>query len=170
MAKIVKLFDFTLCDLPDVLFQIKVHQKDIDQMLVKASEHFLTIEEQTGEIQKGDIAAICIKCEDKFLCSDCERLSVGRGFFSEEIEQALIGKKKGDTFTTEVEGTSVEITVLWNKRRIIPELTDEMAARLGIENVTNREEYIAYAIAELGNRDKEKKQKAIWLMVSKKLL
>ncbi len=169
MARLVKMYDFKQYDLPDALFQIKVYQKDVDQMLFKAEEHFLTIEEQMGEIQKGDIVAVCIKSEDKLLTSDCERFSVGKGFFSEEIEQALIGKKKGDIFTTEVDGKKAEITVLWSRRRIVPQLTDEMAAKLGIEDVSNKEEYITYVISELENESKEKKQKAIWNLVSKRL-
>ncbi len=170
MVKVLKLYDFTQCVLPDVLFDIKIPQKSIDEKLTKAAEHFLAIEEQEGAIEKGDIVGIKIASEDSFLASECERLSVGKGFFSKEIEAALIGKKKGDTFATEADGAQASITVLWVKRRVVPKFTDAMAAAMNVEDVTNVQEYTDYVIQELVDEDKEKKQNAIWNMVSKKLL
>ena len=170
MVKVLKLYDFTQCVLPDVLFDIKIPQKSIDEKLTKAAEHFLAIEEQEGAIEKGDIVGIKIASEDSFLASECERLSVGKGFFSKEIEAALIGKKKGDTFATEADGAQASITVLWVKRRVVPKFTDAMAAAMNVEDVTNVQEYTDYVTQELVDEDKEKKQNAIWNMVSKKLL
>ena len=170
MAKLIKVYDFKQCELPEPLFKITIKQKDIDHMVFKAAEHFLTIEDRTDEIQEGDIVAVKIKSDDAFVASECERMTVGKGYFSPEIEEALMGKKKGDSFGMTVDGAHAEIDVLWVKRRVVPELNDEMAAKLEIEDVTSRDEYIAYATSELENVEKEKKQNAIWLMVSKELL
>lgn len=197
MVKVLKLFDFTKCELPDVLFDIKVKQEDIDFEIIKAAEHFLTIEQQDGPIENGDIVAVKIVSEDILLASECERLSVGKGFFSKDIESALVGKKKGETFTVTVggsvdgsdglldgsqdasqdglqdgsqDGTKAEVTVLWIRRRVVPKFTDEMASAMGVEDVSTVSEYTDYVTEELANEDKEKKQNAIWLMVSKKLL
>ena len=170
MVKILKLYDFRNCELPDVLFQIKVKQKKIDEKIFKAAEHFLTIEDCDDEIKTGDIVALKIDSDDSFVQSECERLSVGKGFFSEDVEKELIGKKQGDTFNACLNDSKAEITVLWVKRRMVPELTDEMAAKMDVEDVTTREEYVDYVTAELESEEKEKKQNAIWLMVSKKLL
>ena len=181
MVKVLKLFDFKKCELPDVLFDIKVKQEDIDFEIRKAAEHFLTIEQQDGPIENGDIVAVKIVSEDILLASECERLSVGKGFFSKDIETALVGKKKGENFTVTVngsqdgsqdgsDGTKAEVTVLWVRRRVVPKFTDEMASAMGVEDVTTVSEYTDYVTEELANEDKEKKQNAIWLMVSKKLL
>ena len=181
MVKVLKLFDFKKCELPDVLFDIKVKQEDIDFEIRKAAEHFLTIEQQDGPIENGDIVAVKIVSEDILLASECERLSVGKGFFSKDIETALVGKKKGETFSVTVDGsqdgsqdgsdgTKAEVTVLWVRRRVVPKFTDEMASAMGVEDVSTVSEYTDYVTEELANEDKEKKQNAIWLMVSKKLL
>ena len=170
MVKVLKTWDYTKCELPEKLFEIRVPQAKIDEKIRKAAEHFLTIEEQNSAIEKGDIVAIKIVSADSFLASECERLSVGRGFFSQKIEAALIGKKKGETFAVEAEEAPAEITVLWVKRRVVPELTDEMAAEMGIEDVGTVQEYTDYVTQELADEDKEKKQNAIWLIVSKKIL
>ena len=170
MVKVLKLFDFTKCELPEKLFDIRIPQKDIDFELKKAAEHFLTIEPQDGPIENGDIVAVKIVSEDAFLACDCERLSVGRGFFSKDIEAALVGRKKGDVFSVTADGSPAEVTVLWIKRRIVPQLTDEMAAAMDVEDVSTVQEYTDYVTQELVNENKEKKQNAIWLMVSKKLL
>ncbi len=169
MVKILELFDFTQCVLPEQLFDIKIPQKEIDKKIETAAEHFLTIEEQNDAVRKGDIVAVKIESSDSFLQSDCARFSAGKGFFSEEIEQAVIGKKKNDTLSLEVNGSPAQVTILWVKRRIVPELTDAMAAEMGIEDVNSVQEYTEYATSELVEEDKEKKQNAIWLLVSKKL-
>ena len=170
MVKILKLYDYTQCPLPDKLFEIKIPQKKIDEKIEKAAEHFLAIEEQTGAIQKGDIVAIKMVSTDPLLASECERFSVGKGFFDKDIEAALIGKKKGDTFSAAVDNASAEITVLWVKRRVVPKFTDAMASQMGIEDVATVQEYTDYVTQELVEEDKEKKQNAIWNMVSKKII
>ena len=170
MVKVLKLYDYTQCPLPEKLFEIRIPRKKIDEKIENAAEHFLAIEEQTGAIQKGDIVAIKIGSTDPFLASECERLSVGKGFFDKDIEAALIGKKKGDTFSSAVNDASAEITVLWVKRRVVPKFTDAMAAQMGIENVATVQEYTDYVTQELVEEDKEKKQNAIWNMVSKKII
>ena len=170
MARVIEQYDFTQCELPAALFDIRVHQKDIDSMVHKAAEHFLSIENEDNGIFKGDIVAVSLRSSDPFYCSECERFTVGKGFFSVPIEDSLIGRRPGECYSLSVDGSAVEITVLWDKRRIVPELTDEMAAHLGIDDVSTRDEYIAYATAELENKDKEKKQNAIWLLVQKEML
>ena len=170
MVKILKLYDYTQCPLPEKLFEIKIPQKKIDEKIEKAAEHFLAIEEQTGAIQKGDIVAIKMVSTDPLLASECERFSVGKGFFDKDIEAALIGKKKGDTFSAAVDNASAEITVLWVKRRVVPKFTDAMASQMGIEDVATVQEYTDYVTQELVEEDKEKKQNAIWNMVSKKII
>ena len=170
MVKVLKLYDYTQCPLPEKLFEIRIPQKKIDEKIEKAAEHFLAIEEQAGAIQKGDIVAIKIVSTDPFLASECERLSVGKGFFDKDIEAALTGKKKGNTFSTAVNDASAEITVLWVKRRVVPKFTDAMAAQMGIEDVATVQEYTDYVTQELVEEDKEKKQNAIWNMVSKKII
>ena len=170
MVKVLKTYDYTKCELPEKLFQIKIPQKKIDEKLKTAAEHFLTIEEVNDKIKKGDIVAIRIVSDDVLLASECERLSVGKGYFSEAIESALIGKKKDDEFTLDNNGEKSEIKVLWVRRRIVPVLTDKMVKALDIEDVTTVDEYKDYVTDGLVEEDKEKKNNAIWLMVSKKML
>ena len=170
MVKVLKLYDYTTCVLPEKLFEIKIPQKKIDEKIEKAAEHFLTIEEQKGAIETVDIVAVKIVSADSLLASECERLSVGKGFFSKDIEAALVGKKKGDSFSLTVDGTPADITVLWVRRRVVPKFTDAMAKAMDIEDVSNVREYTEYVTQELVEEDKEKKNNAIWLMVSKKLL
>ncbi len=172
MTKVTKLYDFTQCELPDSLFNIKIHQKDIDKEVITAAEHFLTLEEQDGEIIAGDIVAVSVKSADELMNSDCDRFVIGKGFYSDEVENALLGKKKGDTVSVKYNDADADITVLSVVRRIVPELTDEMAAKLQIEDeeISTRDEYIDYVKSQLESEDKEKKQNAIWTLVSRKLL
>ena len=170
MIKILKLFDFKKCELPEKLFEIKIPQAKIDEKIEKAAEHFLTIEEQDGAVQNGDIAAVRIESPDSSIQSDCERFSVGKGFFYQEIDSEILGKQKGDSFSLKIGDVSAKITVLWVKRRVVPDFTDAMAAQMGIEDVANVREYTDYVTQELADEEKEKKQNGIWLLVSKKII
>lgn len=170
MVKILKLYDFTKCELPDKLFEIKIKQKDIDDLIEKAAEHFLTIKEREGAVQKGDIAAVKIECADPVISSECERFSVGKGYFYAEIDSAVVGKKKGDVFSVNIGGTDAKVSLLWVRYRSVPEFTDDMAAKMGIEDVSTVGEYTDYVTDELVNAEKEKKQEALWLLVSKKII
>ena len=170
MAKVKVLFDFKQAQLPDRLFQIQVKRSAIEKKLYETAERFLTIESQEGEIIKNDIVAVCLKSEKPYLASECERLRVGRGFFYPEVEEALMDKKAGESFSCEIDGEKVEVEILSVKRRVVPALCDAYIKELGLDEISTLAEYTEYVTAELAEEDKEKKEAAICKLVNRQLV
>ncbi len=84
---------------------------------------------------------------------------VGKGLFSRELEQGMIGMKQGETGTVLVKGEPVSVTIEGITREVLPEPTDELAARCGIAWIHTGEDIIKYcrgkqfdeALAEQGD-------------------
>lgn len=79
-------------------------------------------------------------------------LRIGSGAFIPGFEEALIGKEIGketvidvtfpDEYTEELAGKPAEFTVKINYVNVLPELTDELAVKLGYENKAKYEEHL----------------------------
>lgn len=70
-------------------------------------------------------------------------LRVGRGLFSPELEQGILGMIPGETRTLELPGARAEVTIRTIKRRVLPPLTDETVASWGMNGISTVAELIA---------------------------
>ncbi len=86
---------------------------------------------EAEEVQDQDTAVITCSSELPRFNRESLPLRVGVGLFSRELEQQLIGWKKGQTGTVTVQGKPVSVTVQAIQREVLPEITDELAARSG---------------------------------------
>lgn len=91
--------------------------------------------------------------KDDFVRLDCESdtpgyqkkdldVRVGRGLFSPELEQGILGMAAGETRTLDLPAAAVKVTVRSISRRILPPLTDEAAASWGMEGVSTVDDLI----------------------------
>lgn len=76
-------------------------------------------------------------------------VSLGRGLYNKELEDALVGCKVGDTVSLTIQEQPVTATVLEIKRKQVPEPTDEMVAALEAKDMKNQPihtvaDYIAF--------------------------
>ncbi len=101
-------------------------EKDTVNFLRRYAE---TVEAE--EVQDQDTAVISCSSELPRFNRKSLPLRVGVGLFSKELEQQLIGWKKGQTGTVTVQGKLVTVTVESVRREILPEITDALAARTG---------------------------------------
>ena len=170
MAKVIHLFDYRKAELPEHLFKIKIRHQAIEARMKEAAERFLTIEAQSGEIIENDIVAVSIKSDCPWVNSESEYFRVGQGYSYPEIEAQIKGKKVGDEFQCEIDGQPASVKVLSVKRRIVPELTDAHVVCLDIEGVSTVAEYEKYIQNILAEEDKEKKLKAVCILVNRQLI
>jgi trigger factor len=107
-----------------------------------------------AEIAKGDFAVLDLagRVDGQLhpkLKADNHTLQAGAGMIYPEVDEALIGKKEGDSFSAtvtlspeleekELAGKSAEllVTVRAIKQKVLPELDDAFAAQLGGESKT----------------------------------
>lgn len=114
-------------------------------------------------------AGTAVSSGDQVLCalrSGCPRFNrenvrfvAGSSMFHKELEALSIGMSTGETREIDLPEGRVSLTVRSVMNRVVPELTDAMAEALGLEGVSNLEEYRAYLLVQQKERYLEQ---AVW--------
>lgn len=91
---------------------------------------------------------------------------VGRGLFSKELEQGLLGMKPGEPRDIAIPEGTAAVTVRSIRRRVLPPLTDETVASWGMDGVSTVEALIASVKVEACDRYVEDMAEAVALEVS----
>lgn len=89
-----------------------------------------------GDVATLDLSSDLKKFDRKGLC-----LNVGAGLFSKALEATLPGHAVGETYTADVDGHAVRVTVAGCRRAVVPEFSDQLAAAQGIPGVTDMASY-----------------------------
>ncbi len=121
-----------------------VTQEMIDEQLDALRNQFAELDDYEGELSEGDFAMIDLAASkdgddiEEAAASDM-MYEIGSGSFVEGIDELLVGASVGDTVTgtgtlpdgyTAFGGEEVDVslTVTAAKKKVLPELTDEMVA------------------------------------------
>ena len=135
-SKAVKVFDYSGLDLSEFIPEFtpdkEVLKKDLDRVLKAYGKK---IEGETAEA--GDMIVITCESDKPKFNKKGITVILGKGYFSKELEEKLIGIKKGEKFTLEAEGTIVSGTVDKISRTILPEMNDESIAARGMEGISS---------------------------------
>lgn len=157
-TRIISGPDFCEIDVPEALFELKISKSILKNGARDAAERFLTIIPVDGPMQPGDIVAVKYPDDSAEGGAAEAHFSAGRGFFQADAERALLGAMVGETRRISLWGSVMPVTVTSIKRRSVPEFTDEIVKRLGIEGVSTVAEYEKHLIdrrAERLRRDRE---------------
>ncbi len=129
-------------------------QADVDEAvrkaLLKGRQVLMPMGVGQG-IEAGDVVTLAVRSQLPRFNKSAVPVTVGSGFYDKELEQALLGHHVGDSFTTLVKGTEVQVTVLEAKRRSVPTLKDEMVEELGIPDVHTLSQYRVYYQKQMMN-------------------
>ncbi len=133
-SKAIKVFDYRNLDLSEYIPEFtpdeEVLKKDLDRMLKAYGKKI-----EGESVESGDMIVLSCESETPKFNKKSITVMVGKGFFSKELEEKLVGIKKGEEFRLEADGAKITGNVEKITRTIIPELTDESVADLGIEGV-----------------------------------
>ncbi|MCR4708961.1 MAG: hypothetical protein K5653_01740 [Clostridiales bacterium] len=144
-SKAVKVFDYKNLDLSEYIPEFapdeEALKKDMDRMLKAFG---MKIEGES--VEAGDMAVITCTSETPKFNKKEITVIVGKGYFSKELEEKLIGVKKGENFSLEADGALVNGTVDRIVRPVVPEMTDESIAKLGIEGVGSVKDLKAFCV------------------------
>lgn len=144
-TKMIGSFDMNTVDIdsmiPDYQVDEKLLNRDIERIL-KANG----TRTEVDEVQAGDTVVLsCISKNSKFN-KDNITVIVGKGLYSKELENALIGRKVGEEHIYRINDFSVMATVKKCERIILPELTDENVAAFGNDEYSSVRELKKYCI------------------------
>lgn len=121
----------------------KAYKKEMDFIKNKNSTW-----EEAGEVTDGALIVCDMESADPFFSRENMKIMVGQGFFHKKLEAMCVGLKKGTAGVLDVDGEKVTVTVRSIQQKKIPVITDEMIEALGIEGVSNVEQYEARLIRE----------------------
>ncbi|GFI36500.1 trigger factor [Lachnospiraceae bacterium] len=121
----------------------KAYKKEMDFIKNKNSTW-----EEAGEVTDGALIVCDMESTDPFFSRENLKIMVGQGFFHKKLEAMCVGLKKGTAGVLDVDGEKVTVTVRSIQQKKIPVITDEMIEALGIEGVSNVEQYEARLIRE----------------------
>ena len=121
----------------------KAYKKEMDFIKNKNSTW-----EEAGEVTDGALIVCDMESADPFFSRENLKIMVGQGFFHKKLEAMCVGLKKGTAGVLDVDGEKVTVTVRSIQHKKIPVITDEMIEALGIEGVSNIEQYEARLIRE----------------------
>ncbi len=131
--------------------KVKISDKDVNEYIERLREMQAVLKPKLAgsKAEKGDVAVVDISGkidgrEDERLKVENHSLQIGAKLIYPEVDDALVGKSEGDSFTVKVKlsdkikdkdlaGKEAELTVSVRalKRRVLPDLDDKFAESLG---------------------------------------
>ena len=120
-----------LADYHDAPFERNVTVACPEEYIQTQMKHLTRSFKKTGsveKIEKGDVVVLALQSELAKFNRPMVPLTVGGRLFDAELEEQLVGRCVGETFTAMVQDKAVTVTVKQASRTIFPEPTDEMAA------------------------------------------
>lgn len=121
----------------------KAYKKEMDFIKNKNSTW-----EEAGEVTDGALIVCDMESANPFFSRENLKIMVGQGFFHKKLEAMCVGLKKGVAGVLDVDGEKVTVTVRSIQQKKIPVITDGMIEALGIEGVSDVEQYEARLIRE----------------------
>lgn len=146
-SRVLKAADYRSVDIGGLLKPFEPDDAALEAELRRLTNPYIRWEEG-----KTAAAGDQVTCR---LVSDCPRFNkekvrfvAGSGMFHQELEALAIGMKAGETRKTVLPEGGVALTVTGVMKRIIPELSDEMVEKLGLEGIRTLEEYRTYLLEQ----------------------
>ena len=120
--------------------------------------------EKAEVVEKGDAVVLAVESGLPRFNRPMVQVAVGSGMYDRELEEQLVGRAVGGTFTAQVQGKPVTVTVKQAARTVFPEPTDGMVAEYaasqeGMEDVKTVADYRRWAQKQYQD---EKRQEALY--------
>ena len=145
-----KVLSFAEYDQVDISMYKKVFK--LDEKAYKKEMDFIKNKnstwEEAGEVTDGALIVCDMESANPFFSREDLKIMVGQGFFHKKLEAMCVGLKKGTAGVLDVDGERVTVTVRSIQQKKIPVITDGMIEALGIEGMSNVEQYEARLIRE----------------------
>ncbi len=146
-SEAVKIADYRDYDISQYVGGFEVDEglieKDINRLLNKNGKRI-----EAQKVQKDDLVVLSCQSDEPKYNKKSITVSIGKGLFSKELEEKLIGLEVGKEYSIDVSDTMVTVRIEKITRVLLPKLTDETAALWGIEGVTDLKSLRKYCISK----------------------
>lgn len=168
-SKLKKMCSFNDISINKELLYIDVDQNKIKDAVNRLKDKYLAIREVVNGILLGDIVNVELKSVMKKYNKN-EQVIVGKNSFYNQLEEQLLGMKKGDTKTIEISDNEVFLKIINVKRRITPDLTDIMVKNENINGVSTINDYIKHIYDNIVASSKKNKIRDISMNLSNEVI
>lgn len=160
-SKVLEIYDLKNVNVPEELLRIEVDKSKLKDALMRvAKKKSVTIEVNDAIISGDQIIAEMRSSVDKF--NKNIPIVIGMGLFNKSFEDKLLGLKKNEVKCISVDGSTVEVKITDIKRKTVPDVTNDMIMKLGIEGVSTVDEFNRYSFDEAASKIKEEKLSKIY--------
>ena len=141
-SKAVEICDFRTLDPGRWAPPFTMDEEELKERLDRLrSRHGLMTE--AGRVEPDDFVTLDSHSDTPKFEKTNLNLRVGRGLFSPELEQGILGMTAGETRELELPEARARVTVRSVKRRVLPPLTDETVAAWDMDGISTVEALIA---------------------------
>ncbi len=134
LSKAVSVYDYRNIDLRKYAPPFAMEPSELQQRLNKLRTRHGQMQ-SADFVQQDDFVTVDMNSElPKYQKSDLS-LRVGKGLLSPELERAIIGMHAGGRKTLSIPEGQVEVKIVAVRRRVLPELTDEVVRSWSIDGV-----------------------------------
>lgn len=151
-SKLTRLADFKEMDISKEMANVEMDPMEIQKSLTKIVKKYVVMKD-ADSVQKGDFVTVDLKSDEKRYNKIDVPINIGSGLFDLEFETNVVDIKKGENRDIKINGFDVNVTVKSIKRRVVPEITDEMIMDLHIEGISTVNDYKNY-IVEKASKEK----------------
>ncbi len=133
-SKLLRAGDPMEADISQFKVPLTVDEAVYERDLLNFRRRF-AVTEEAEEVAAQDTVTLTCRSELPRFCKEHVGIRVGQGLFSRELENQLIGWKKGQSGAVTVKEKPVEVTVERIQRETLPEVDDALAARCGMPGI-----------------------------------
>lgn len=144
-SKALSVFDFRGADISQFIPDYKIDESQLESdmnRVLRAHGKMVSAE----EVKTGDQTEISCVSENSKFNKEKVFVLVGKGLYSRELEEKIVGMKKGEEKEITVGGEKVRVCVKSITRTILPEVIDENVASFGIDGVSTVKDFRRYCI------------------------
>ena len=146
-SRVLQIKDYREVDITPLLKPFVPDEAALETELRRLTNPYVRWE--TGETASAGDQVVCR------LVSDCPRFNkekvrfvAGSGMFHKELEALVIGMTLGEAREADLSEGRVSLTLTGVMNRVVPEPSDEMVEKLGLEGVDIVADYRAYLLAQ----------------------
>ncbi|WP_346356067.1 hypothetical protein [Azotosporobacter soli] len=154
-SKIKEMFNYKRIYVSDEYLRVEVDEAQIQEALLATAKRNAELLEVDDYIKKGDLVTIKMESMLEWYNQKSIVLLVGAGMFHQQFENKLIGLKKNENQVIKFDGYIIKTKIIKIERQYVPLLTDEMAARSGVEGVDSVKKLREYLYAESLRRSRQ---------------
>lgn len=142
-SKLINAYDYRNVDISKFAIPLEPDHKRYERDLLNFCKAFAKKEEVSNAAEQDIVTLSCSSDNPKFQKQHLA-VRIGLGLYSKELEEKIIGMTMGETKSFTVGTDLVNVCIEKIVREIIPELTDELAAKSGIPDIQTAEDARTY--------------------------